>query len=240
MSDTERKEKMGLPALPLSHNEAEDRSYAPRLEKHLVQRFEIFLTERAQASGRKFVIRHEVGVGRNIADVVMFLLPDNPGPLFSLRLSASESVIVSLLRNAKSLLISEIATSVGQTEKQFLQSIARLIRAGGLIVDGMEIRIADSWPPLKIIAYEAKLTDWREALDQASDYLNFADESYVVLPSAHIVRALSHPELFKERRVGIISVSETGFHIVMDSDGLTNQDWRREFVYSRAILQAGS
>ena len=59
-----------------------------------------------------------------------------------------------------------------------------------------------------IIAVEAKLSRWTEALRQAVSYRNFADESYVALPSRLVA---SHTRLqngIRESGIGILAVSE--------------------------------
>lgn len=54
-------------------------------------------------------------------------------------------------------------------------------------------------------AFEAKLTRWRHALDQAYRSTTFANFSYVLLPLAAATRALLHRQEFERRGVGIIA-----------------------------------
>lgn len=55
----------------------------------------------------------------------------------------------------------------------------------------------------QLFAFEAKLKDWRRALQQAFRYRYFADKSIVVMPVANAKAALSHLETFKEMQVGL-------------------------------------
>lgn len=63
--------------------------------------------------------------------------------------------------------------------------------------------------PVCVIAIEAKLKKWQEALNQAKDNLKFADYSYVALDEQNNFK----PDLvdrFIESNIGLISVSESG------------------------------
>ena len=62
----------------------------------------------------------------------------------------------------------------------------------------------------KIVAVEAKLRDWRRALYQASRYLDYAGESWVVLEHVALAAALDHIEEFARRGVGLIGLSRKG------------------------------
>lgn len=59
----------------------------------------------------------------------------------------------------------------------------------------------------EICAIEAKLTDWRRALSQASRYLAFAHQAWVLLDHATTNAALSRIELFSALNVGLASLS---------------------------------
>ena len=54
-----------------------------------------------------------------------------------------------------------------------------------------------------VIAIEAKLRDWRGALQQAYRNTSFASESYVLMPRDAAPRALAHAIEFSRRGVGI-------------------------------------
>ena len=55
----------------------------------------------------------------------------------------------------------------------------------------------------QVIAFEAKLEKWREALQQAYRNTCFAHRSYVVLPRHTAFRAQRHQKDFEERNVGL-------------------------------------
>jgi hypothetical protein len=65
----------------------------------------------------------------------------------------------------------------------------------------------------KLIAFEAKLSRWRIAVDQAYRNLAFAHYSYVLLPSGAVDNALKHSHEFERRGLGLCSISSNGINI---------------------------
>jgi len=62
----------------------------------------------------------------------------------------------------------------------------------------------------RIVAIEAKLRDWRRALYQASRYLDYADEAWVVLGGAGLSTAFLHVDDFRRRGVGLMALARDG------------------------------
>src|SRR5258706_5718681 len=65
-----------------------------------------------------------------------------------------------------------------------------------------------------VIAIEAKLRDWRGALQQAYRNTAFASESYVLMPLAAIPLVLAHAIEFTRRGVGICVIEGHGLRVV--------------------------
>jgi hypothetical protein len=61
-----------------------------------------------------------------------------------------------------------------------------------------------------LIAFEAKLKDWRCALDQAYRNTCFAHKSYVVVPEATGLTAFGYLAEFKRRGVGLCCIDNVG------------------------------
>lgn len=81
----------------------------------------------------------------------------------------------------------------------------------------------------KVIAIEAKLTKWKQALQQAYRNQCFADLSYVLLPKAEVNKALKFNGEFSRRGVGLCSVTEKGIDIVYQAhESKPLQPWLRE------------
>lgn len=67
----------------------------------------------------------------------------------------------------------------------------------------------------EIIAFEAKLSNWRKAIHQAWRNTSFANQVYVVLPRKHSTAAIKNRGEFDERGVGLCVVDENGVEIVI-------------------------
>jgi hypothetical protein len=88
-----------------------------------------------------------------------------------------------------------------------------------------------------LVAFEAKLARWRDALHQAYRTRCFAHRSYVVLPTLAAHVAAQHESEFIRRRVGLCAVSpERGIEILIDAKvSLPLQPW----VAARAMTKLG-
>ena len=64
-----------------------------------------------------------------------------------------------------------------------------------------------------LIAFEAKLLKWRNALYQAYRNSSFAHYSYVVLPEATLANASSHIDEFHRRGVGLCFFGSSGLRV---------------------------
>lgn len=62
----------------------------------------------------------------------------------------------------------------------------------------------------RMIAIEAKLRDWRRALYQASRYMDYAHQSWVVLDGSALRNALLHVDEFARRGVGLLALCRSG------------------------------
>jgi len=66
-----------------------------------------------------------------------------------------------------------------------------------------------------VLAFEAKLEKWREALDQAYRNTCYAHESFVLLPEDVANRASRHRGEFLRRAVGLCALTEEGVKILI-------------------------
>lgn len=84
--------------------------------------------------------------------------------------------------------------------------------------------------PGELVAFEAKLSKWRDALHQAYRTQCFAHRSYVVLPDDTAKLAVQYEYEFRRRRVGLCAVSKkNGLRVLLDVAGGTPlQPWVAE------------
>ena len=66
------------------------------------------------------------------------------------------------------------------------------------------------WDMVEIVAYEGKLTNWRRALHQAIGYRAFARSVWVVMPPTAARRAKAVESVFRNNRIGLMSVTDNG------------------------------
>ena len=69
----------------------------------------------------------------------------------------------------------------------------------------------------QVAAFEAKLTNWRKAMNQAWRNTSFANEVYVVLPRECSRPALQHRAEFEDAGVGLCLIDEHGVDVVWNS-----------------------
>jgi len=94
----------------------------------------------------------------------------------------------------------------------------------------------------RIVAFEAKLTRWRQALHQAQRNRCFAHETYVVLPRETAERAYRYRDEFSRRRVGLCYL-ENGRLIVLQlaETNVPVEPWLTEQagVFAKSSSQLG-
>lgn len=207
-------------------------------ESDLVESLCLALADYPSNPTSPYCLRREVGVGRSIADVVAFSSDsDFTGDAFTTK----ESVILSLLRQGPTRI--DILEKRCGLERGHLRAgeLDRLLE-WGLVNFGRGGRVAaeiDSFS-VHLFAVEAKLTKWRDALRQATEYLRFADESYVVLPKDLASPAVTSEREFTSRGVGLMILSDGSLEVVVGARQSTSNDWRREFVLSRLLSEVST
>ena len=183
-------------------------------------------------------IHREVSVGRSVADVVVALMPENLVRIPP-TLSVQDSVIVGALRSNGSTRIDLLERLCGMPPMSLRRGIidrlqnARVVSRGqgGLVSLGRWCRSG------MLIAIEAKLTKWLDALEQARAYRQFADQVYVALPADRVQPALKARAMFEHNSVGLLSVNGD-IQCKIRAKSLSMHNWRREFVYSRLVRVA--
>ncbi len=170
--------------------------------------------------GTRRVVRvlDQLQVGGVIPDLVAVrVLPRIPSML-DLRLSGFDAFVISQLLGGPSRvdtivrrLYTETAKVVASLKRLERQRIVQKVEARRYAVDGHGFPIC-----AEVIAIEAKLRRWREAVVQAGSYRMFANEAYVALPHSTILAAKVDVE--REcigQRVGLMAVSPGHVELVV-------------------------
>lgn len=85
----------------------------------------------------------------------------------------------------------------------------------------------------KAIAIEAKMEKWKSGLLQAQRYLSFADFSYLALPQ-NAVRNVDL-ELFKEKGIGLLSVTEKGLEEALSPRKSEIFEYKQKYILTSSI-----
>jgi hypothetical protein len=72
-------------------------------------------------------------------------------------------------------------------------------------------------PGRSLVAFEAKLTDWRRAAHQAYRNTTFAKQVYVVMPVKAAAKACAHAEIFERYGIGLCAVQKNGVSIIIEA-----------------------
>lgn len=93
-------------------------------------------------------------------------------------------------------------------------------------------------PSGRVFAFEAKLTRWRDALQQAYRNTCFAHQSYVLLPRATANLAQQYSVEFDRRGVGLCSLVNNNLIVVHDSPlNEPIQPWLANEACARATVE---
>ena len=181
-------------------------------------------------------LAREVSVGGTKADVAIFqgLTANNVLPR---SLSARESAILASLRVLGDTRVDVLERRCGFAQGALRDGkLNRLVRSG-LVVRGPGGRISRVAAALTkcLIAIEAKLLKWRNAIRQALDYRSYADQAYVALPAAQARVALENREEFSRNGVGLLLLQGGRIRIAIQAPYSESHDWRREFILSRIV-----
>lgn len=186
------------------------------------------------------LMSQEVAVGRRIADVVLVFAGSKVKIQVDERFTVTESIVLWLLRQKRSTRIDLLEHQLGFDKGGLRNGALGRLEKWDVIQRGRggQIRLCESWRTgFRVVAIEAKLTKWRQALHQAVAYKRFADEVYVVLPSDAAIRASARHDEFTAEGVGLIILdNRTCLETSIPAQANTTHDWQREFVLSRAIV----
>lgn len=199
-----------------------------------------------RARRREYRVELEVDAGVGVADLV--LTKRAPCSTVGLRALGSVSPRLAVLLSreigdsikSRQALAASLGTSDAATERVMTQlSIAGLAKRS---LNSLDLFTVKTPPFERLIAVEAKLSDWQRVLVQAYRNLQFADESWVVLDHAFIRPAIAQIERFKAAGVGLASM-DCGrglfIHHAATSQGPMSlgKRWQAQAVLASRILK---
>lgn len=171
-------------------------------EKALVDKLVIDLQEKYDT---QYIVR-ELRAGNNIADIVYTTDLNRDSIVFDEYFNAY--YYFNGIYNKKSVTIKEIQISNSMIEKKFHDFLHELEEMGYIRIDGNYITSIKNIDAVtkNFIAVEAKLSDWKAGLEQATRYKQYANEVYIAISSEHINKV--DKDLLRDMNIGLMSVSQ--------------------------------
>lgn len=166
---------------------------------------------------RQAAMLEEIQVGTVIPDLV--IVDPGAGQWKPVTLTGFDSWIVADLLRARSRRVETLSRRLFAPPDRTSRAVERLERVG-LLDRGARssFSLVDRFPrDAEVVAVEAKLRRWREAVDQATEYLRFANRSYVALPEETVASTRGLLPLCRSRRVGVIAVSGSRAEVVREA-----------------------
>jgi hypothetical protein len=106
-------------------------------------------------------------------------------------LTAAAFQILTHLYSSRLFRVGTIARTLCRAERQVVRLAAELQEAGLATISADRIRprpLSQTFLARNIVAIEAKVSNWRRALDQAIANTWFASESYILIPDSRVIQ----------------------------------------------------
>lgn len=189
-------------------------------ETDLVETF-ISSISKEQADVLQIILR-EVDCWQGRADVVKAIIKSDRSILNFEQTSVLRNYacanMISLLHKKAPRSKSFLQKYMGLSNATINKCIGQLSKVGIIqqtLTGTYVINESFSLPKVELWAYEAKLTNWKRALYQASQYKAFSNYSYVVMPKEGIEPAIKNIKAFKINNIGLIQVEESGLYKII-------------------------
>lgn len=119
--------------------------------------------------------------------------------------------VLAYLRLVRTATARTIAERIGRPLNRIENALGSLVEAEAIEQKGNAFRLTTQWRQIlpKTIAVEAKVSDWRKAVEQASRNAIFVHYSYVAFPENLSIRVFADP-IFNQLGVGVMGIADTG------------------------------
>ncbi len=119
--------------------------------------------------------------------------------------------VLAYLRLVRTATSEIIAERIGRPARRIKEALSSLVEAEAIEQKGHAFRLTTQWRQIlpKTIAVEAKVSDWRKAVEQASRNAIFVHYSYVAFPERLSDRVSVDP-IFDNLGVGVMSIGKSG------------------------------
>lgn len=117
--------------------------------------------------------------------------------------------ILAYLRAVVRARIETISERIRQPEETIIRCLKGLVEIEAVSKDASTFSLSPTWRKIlpEIVTIEAKVTNWRRAVEQAARNSIFSHRSFIALPAPIAQRIQAEP-LLKKLGVGLLSVSD--------------------------------
>lgn len=195
-------------------------------------------------SSKKIHIEHEFDSGFGIADIVFLKNYNNQKFLQQLgSIDPNWAYTLRSLPYRKNFDLEFLIKISGSSRSASMKALQSFIDAGYCILKPTGFYEKIKQPraiTTNLTAIEAKLSDWRRAIWQASRYKTFADYSFVLLDKKHANPAIDNLQEFKKFNIGLLVFStidelEIFFQPKKESKTLANLYWKAHAKLAKNI-----
>ena len=158
-----------------------------------------------------------------------------------LSLSYFDCALIAAALEAGNVTVTGLAASTYSLPQQISKRVQRLVKLGLMFEHNDGIRVPASALPTDahVVAVEVKLARWKKALRQANDYLRFANEAYVALPTDVIGRNTTALAACADAGVGVIAIDEVDAQVLISAKAHSpcSAEWVRIVSHSVGLRQ---
>jgi hypothetical protein len=169
----------------------------------------IFRWSRTFDESKPYWVASSIPIGAGAPDVILATYRPEITRLVQ---STDDHVrVLAYLRLVRSAPGRTIATRIGRSHNRIDNALGTLQEAGAIERKDDKFQLSKGWKQIlpKTIAIEAKVADWRKAIEQASRNSIFVHQSYVALPESLSSRILADPRI-EPLRLGIMTITKNG------------------------------
>ncbi|MBA3670465.1 MAG: hypothetical protein H0W68_00390 [Gemmatimonadaceae bacterium] len=152
-------------------------------------------------------VAREVDLGRIIPDVLIGIWKGEGMPPVRPRSGYLEAHVLALVEQRRGWTADTLAEELFSTQMKLKGTLHRLERRGIVTRSqrgSIALRAGFKTCLVDIVALEVKLHRWREALAQATAYLEFANRAYVVLDGGRVERSPVLIEAYQAAGIGLM------------------------------------
>jgi hypothetical protein len=148
----------------------------------------------------------EPTLGKVIPDLLVGIWRADQPPAAYARCTWIDASVRALLERVGPLCQDQLTQRLNLSEKSARTALDRLCSAGIVFQqdDSFEIHIGAATRCVEIVSFEAKLTAWRHAIQQAESYRQFSNRAYVVLDGNRVAQTEAVFEAARNAQVGLL------------------------------------